>query len=171
VEDIVWWTGFRTGQIQRALGALEAETVQVTVEGLGSGYVMLAEDAVRLGRFSRFQGPSVSFLPGLDPLIMGYRDRRRYLAAEYERHVVARAGNTVPTVWVNGRVSGAWGQRRDGRLVYGLFEPVDEEVQALLDGEARRLERFLAGEYLAPRYHTPFTRELEAGSRGTEVGI
>lgn len=169
VEDILWWTGFPKGNIQTALKALETETVPVMVEGLGEGYVMLAEDARRLDRFSRPQDPYVSFLPGLDPLIMGYRDRRRYLAAGHEAHVVARAGNTVPTVWVNGRVAGAWGQRPDGRLVYGLFEPVDEEVQDLLAREAARLERFLAGEYLAPRYHTPFTRGLEAGTGQTEA--
>jgi hypothetical protein len=100
---------------------------------------------------------------------MGYGARCRYLAAEYKTHVVARAGNTVPTVWVNGQVAGAWGQRADGHLVYGLFEPVDEEARALLAREAGRLERFLDGEYLAPRYHTPFTRGLEEGTVGPEA--
>ena len=71
-----------------------------------------------------------------------------------------RAGNAMPTVWVNGRVVGAWGQRQDGSVVYGLFESVSKKEQSLLTSEARRLESFLDGEYLAPRTQTPFTRAL-----------
>jgi hypothetical protein len=67
----------------------------------------------------------------------------------------------MSTVWVNGRVVGAWGQRRDGSVIYGLFEPVGEEERALLVGEAQRLEGFLGDEFLPPRTHTPFTRALE----------
>jgi uncharacterized protein YcaQ len=171
VEDVLWWTGFTKSQLRTALNALEPEIARIAVEGMGDGYLMLAEDAWRLGGFSRPNTPYVFFLPGLDPLIMGYLDRRRYLAGEHEIHVVARAGNTVSTVWVNGRVAGAWGQRTDGSLIYGLFEPVDQAMQALLTREASRLESFLAGEYLPPRYHTPFTRNLEGVSgRREEVG-
>jgi hypothetical protein len=143
---------------------LEPEIVKVSIDGLDGTYFMLAEDARHLSRFSRYEAPTVFFLPGLDPFIMGYRDRRRSLAAGHEPHILARAGNTVPTVWVNGRVMGAWGQRPDGSLAWRLFEPVDPEVESLLTHEAARLEIFLAGETLASRYHTPFTRGLERGN-------
>jgi hypothetical protein len=92
---------------------------------------------------------------------MGYRDRRRFLAAEHRAKVFDRAGNAMPTVWVNGRVVGACGQRKDGSVVYGLFEPVGEEEQALLADEVQRLEGFLGGEFLPPRIHTSFTRTLK----------
>ncbi len=159
-DDVQWWTGFSKGGTLKALEAIEAEVVQVTITGLGDSYVMLAGDAERLSGFSARDEPSVFFLPGLDAYIMGYRDRRRFLAAAHRAKVLDRAGNTVPTVWVNGRVAGAWGQREDGQVVYGLFEPVGEEAQALLVEEARRLEEFLGGEFLPPRYGTPFTRAL-----------
>jgi hypothetical protein len=160
-EDILWWTGFTKRDIQVALEALEGEIIKVRIEGMDGTYLMLAEDALQLTNFSRPQTPTVNFLPGLDPLIMGYRDRRRFLAARYEVHILGRAGNTAPTVWINGQVMGAWGQRPDGSLIYRLFEPVNQEVHSLLTDEAERLEAFLAGEYLAPRYGTPFTRSLE----------
>jgi hypothetical protein len=67
----------------------------------------------------------------------------------------------MPTVWVNGRVVGAWGQRRDGSVVQGLFESVGEEERASLAGEVQRLEGFLGGEFLPPRTYTPFTRTLK----------
>jgi len=119
----------------------------------------MADDAQRLHDFAP---PDVSyvFFPGLDPYIMGYRDRCRFLATEHRTKVFDRAGNAMPTVWVNGRVVGAWGQRKDGSVIYGLFEPVGEEKRALLAGEVQRLEIFLGGEFLPPRTHASFTRAL-----------
>jgi hypothetical protein len=168
-DDLQWWTGFSKGETEEALGALKPAVEEVAIEGLGDGYLMLAEDARRLRDFaqpdvpstSSGQAPYVFFLPGLDPYIMGYRDRRRFLAAEHRAKVFDRAGNAMPTVWVNGRVVGAWGQRKDGSVIYSLFEPVGEEERVLLEGKARRLECFLDGEFLPPRTHTPFTRALK----------
>ncbi|MDY6878330.1 MAG: winged helix DNA-binding domain-containing protein [Chloroflexota bacterium] len=162
LDDVQWWTGFSKGETKKALGALEPELVEVTVEGLGDGYWMLAEDAQRLRDFASTppDAPYAFFLPSLDPYIMGYRDRRRFLTPEHRAKLFDRAGNAVPTVWVNGQVVGAWGQQKDGSVIYGLFEAVGEEEQALLEGEIPRLEGFLGDEYLPPYTHTPFTRAL-----------
>ena len=160
-DDVQWWTGFSKGEMEEALEAMKPAVVEVAVEGLGDGYLMLADDAQWLRDFAQPNVPYVFLLPGLDPYIMGYRDRRRFLAAEHRAKVFDRAGNAMPTVWVNGRVVGAWGQRRDGGVVYGLFEPVGEEERVLLEGEVQRLESFLDGEFLPTRTHTPFTRALK----------
>jgi hypothetical protein len=159
-DDMQWWTGFSKGETTAALSTLKPELAEVAVEGWGDGYLMLADDAQRLGDLTLPDVPYVFWLPTLDPYIMGYRDRRRFLSPEQRGHVFDRAGNAVPTVWVNGRVAGAWGQRKDGSVVYGLFEEVGEREQALLAEEARRLEEFLEGEFLPPRFQTPFTRGL-----------
>jgi len=161
LDDIQWWTGFSKGEAEEALEALKPAAVEVVIEDLGDGYLMLADDAQRLHDFARPGVPYVFLLPGLDPYIMGYRDRHRFLASEHRTKVFDRAGNAMPTVWVNGRVVGAWGQRRDGSVIYGLFETVGEEERALLEGEVQRLEGFLGGEFLPPRTHTPFTRTLK----------
>jgi hypothetical protein len=64
---------------------------------------------------------------------------------------------------------GAWGQRPDGSVAFRLFEPVGPEEKAGLAHEADRLDSFLAGEFLAPRYHTPFTRSLEQATTRQEA--
>jgi hypothetical protein len=122
---------------------------------------MLPDDAHRMRDFVPPDAPFVFLLPGLDPCIMGYRDRHRFLASEHRAKVFDRAGNAMPTVWVSGRVVGAWGQRRDGSVVCGFFESVSGEEQALLEDEAQRLEGFLGSEFLPPRTQTSFTRALE----------
>ena len=170
-DDAQWWTGFSKGETKKALEALEPTVTEVAIEGLGAGYLMLADDAERLRHFAPAQpdAPYVFFLPDLDPYIMGYRDRRRFLAPEQRAKPFDRAGNAVPTVWANGRVVGAWGQRKacgeprrtNGSVIYGLFEPVCDGEQVLLADEAQRLEDFLGGEFLPQRFRTPFTRALK----------
>jgi hypothetical protein len=160
VSDVQWWAGFSKGETETALRVLKSEVVEVSIEGLGDGYLMLADDAQQLDNFSPPDTPYVFLLPSLDPYIMGYQDRRRFLAAEHQAKVFDRAGNAMPTVWVNGRVVGAWGQRKDGSVSSGLFDAAEQAEQGLLTAEALRLELFLGGESLPQRSQTAFTRAL-----------
>jgi hypothetical protein len=160
-DDVQWWTGLSRREVQASLEALKPAVREVTVEGWGDGYLMLDDDVQQLRDFAPPDAPYASILPGLDPYIMGYHDRRRFLAPEHCTKVFDRAGNAMPTVWANGRVVGAWGQRQDGSVIYGLFEPVGEEERALLEARCRQLEGFLGGEFLPSRTHTPFTRAME----------
>ena len=161
MDDIQWWTGLSKRETNKALGALESSLVTVAIEGLDGEHWMLADDARRLRHFAPPKAPYVFFLPALDPYIMGYQDRSRFFTTEHRDKIFDRAGNAMPTVWVNGQVVGAWGQRQDGSVVYGLFESVGDDALALLAHEAQRLESLLEGEFLAPSTHTPFTRSLK----------
>ena len=158
-DDVVWWTGFSKSQAKEALKTLGSTVVEMSIEDLDK-CLLLADDVHRLHNLALPDAHSVFFLPGLDPYIMGYHDRGRFLALEHHAKVFDRAGNAMPTVWANHRVVGVWGQREDGSAIYGLFEPVSKKDEALLASEAQRLESFLDGEYLAPRTQTPFTRAL-----------
>ncbi len=159
-EDVHWWTGFSKGKVQEAIRSLGSELETVGVEGLGDQYLMLGGDAQWLANHSLPEGPYAFLLPSLDPYIMGYRDRCRFLAKEHRAKVFDRAGNAVPTVWVNGQVVGAWGQQQNGKVVHGLFEQVGAQEQAILAEKVRCLEVLLAGEVLPQRCHTSFTRKL-----------
>ena len=161
VNDIQWWTGLSKRETHKALSALGSSLVTFAIEGLDDEHLMLTDDTRRLRRFASPEEPYVFLLPALDPYIMGYQDRRRFLESEHHSKVFDRAGNAMPTVWVNGQVVGAWGQRKDSSVVYGLFESVGDNALALLIRDARRLESFLQGEILAFSTSTPFTRSLK----------
>ena len=60
-------------------------------------------------------------------------------------------------------LDGAWGQRKDGGVIYALFELVGEEERALLAGEVQRLEGFLSGEFLHPRTKIGLQRGMLCG--------
>ena len=160
-DDVQWWTGLNKGETAGALRLCEGDLVEVGLAGHEGTHLMLARDARALREYVPPETCPVFFLPGLDPYIMGYQDRRRFLAEEHNPRVFDRAGNAMPTVWVNGRVVGAWGQRKDGSVVHALFEAVPDEAPALLAAEAQRLEAFLDGEFLPQRSHTTFTRSLK----------
>jgi uncharacterized protein YcaQ len=141
VEDIAWWSGFSKGETRKALSALGEQIVEVEIEGLGGGYLMLAADRDGLRNTQVGTEPVVNLLPSLDPYIMGYRDRRRFLAPEHYDQVFDRAGNAFATVWINGRVVGIW---REQEATIELFVWEDIENEALV-AEAQRLGRFLIG--------------------------
>jgi uncharacterized protein YcaQ len=159
-DDVKWWTGFTKTDTKKALAALEPEVVEVTVEEMGSRYLMLAGDAERAVGFVAPSDPFACLLPSLDPYIMGYRDRRRFLAEEHRPRLFDRAGNSVPTVLMNGRVVGAWGQHKDGTVRYDLLEQITAEERAHLEAEVARLESFLDGEYLPSGFLTPSFKAL-----------
>jgi hypothetical protein len=73
---------------------------------------------------------------------MGYRDRTRFLEPERRKQVFDRAGNAIATVWVDGRVVGAWQEQGSG-IELLVWEGTDSEALAV---EGRRMARFLSGE-------------------------
>lgn len=142
LEDIAWWSGFSKEETRRALSALDDEIVETEIEGLGGGYLMLATDHQQLQETQLGPEPTVNLLPSPDPYLMGYRDRRRFLAPEHYEKVFDRAGNAFATVWVNGRAVGVW---RELEAAIELLLWQDVENEALMT-EAQRLGRFLSGE-------------------------
>ncbi len=164
-RDLNWWTGLTKGDIRKALAELAAEVVEIDIAAAKVPHLLLAVDAERLRDFQTPDDPTVFLLPGLDPYIMGYQDRRRFLPAEHQAKVFDRSGNAVATIWVDGRVAGVWGQRPDASVVVGLFES-SPAAKDRIASAAHDLEQFFAGEHVPPRYRTPYERSLSPAPPG-----
>ena len=148
--DLKWWAGWTVGLTKQALTDCGAEPVQVeTAPGeVEPGWVAAGDE----GPVDP-SGTWSALLPGLDPTSMGWKQRGWYLP-EACAGVFDRNGNAGPTIWVDGRVVGAWMQTPTGeiRTEYGVDVPaaaraaVDEEAQRLLGavGETRFTVRFLS---------------------------
>ncbi|SDS28879.1 Winged helix DNA-binding domain-containing protein [Friedmanniella luteola] len=128
--DLQWWTGWTKTTTSRALAACGAVPVELDE---GRGWVAAGDEA------SPAPEPWVAALPSLDPTTMGWKERDWYLPAAGADAFDAN-GNAGPTLWVDGRVVGAWAQTKDGRLVTHYFEPVPaarrEELAERLTGLA-----------------------------------
>lgn len=149
--DLQWYFGWTATVTRRALA--DAEAVPVDLDG-GSGW--LAADDPLLDRDPPQEEPWVAVLPGLDPTVMGWKERDWYLPASAAR-CFDRNGNAGPSIWVDGRVVGGWGLTGDGAWQPIWFErpvarrrvEVDHRLDVVRDlvGQVRFSVRF------PPPYH------------------
>ncbi|GAB2870608.1 winged helix DNA-binding domain-containing protein [Actinoallomurus bryophytorum] len=151
VADLKWWTGLNLTQVRKALARIGAEEADLD----GTPGVVLAEDT------GAQADPWVALLPGLDPTVMGWKDREWYLGG-HGTALFDRTGNAGPTVWADGRIVGGWAQRPDGEVVHRLLEDIGAEASAAVTAEAARLGEWLGPVRVTPRFRTPLERELVA---------
>ena len=154
MNDVTWWSGWTVRQAKDALAACGAEPVELDD---GPGFVA-AGDRDPVAPPARW----VALLPGLDPTVMGWKERAWYLG-DHAQQLFDRNGNAGPTVWLDGRIVGGWAQRRDGRVAVELLEPVTPADRDRVAAAAAELEEWLSGTVVTPRFHTPLERRLATG--------
>ncbi|MFI6561371.1 winged helix DNA-binding domain-containing protein [Streptomyces sp. NPDC050534] len=154
-DDLKWWTGWKVTDVRRALASIGAQAVSLDE---GTGYVV-AGDVEPVAAPAE---PWAVLLPGLDPTAMGWRERDWYLAPELRPMLFDGSGNVGPTVWFDGRVVGAWAQRKGGEVVWRALVPggVGREASALISAEVERLQGWVGATGVTPRFRTPAEREL-----------
>jgi hypothetical protein len=154
VADLKWWTGWSLGQTRRALAALDTGEVELETGGVG---MILAGDEAPV----RAPKPSAALLPGLDPTTMGWAERDWYLGP-HKAALFDRAGNAGPTLWWDGRIAGGWTQRTDGEIVWRLLDDVGADGRRAVERAVERLQAWLDGAVVVPRFPTPLYEELRA---------
>lgn len=157
LQDLRWWSGWTSKHSEQALQDAEAEAV--VLEDGRSAFVSAGDADADTPATE-----SVALLPGLDPTPMGWKDRGWFMG----RHATALTdgrGNVGPTVWLDGRIVGGWGQQPDGIVAVRLLEEVDRAARARIDVESASLATWLDGAVVVPRYRTPLERELADTSR------
>ena len=157
-RDVQWWTGWTVAHTKAALDAARAVEVEITDDSRSSttGFA-LPEDLETTPE----PEPWIGFLPALDTTTMGWADRGFYLG-DHARALFDRNGNAGPSIWLDGRVVGGWGQRPSGEVVTRLLEDVGRAEQRAIEAEAGRVERWLATDRIVPRFRTPTEQELVA---------
>jgi len=133
------WTMARTKQALADCGAEETE--------LDSGPAWLAD----ADDPSPEPEPWVAVLPGLDPTIMGWKLRDWYLPST-SAEVFDSAGNGGPSLWVDGRVVGAWAQSRDGRIHTHYFERVAAARRREIDQRIDELKSWIGDTRFTVRF-------------------
>ena len=152
--DVRWWAGWAVKTATSALAAVGA--VEVTLEDGRPAWV-LPDDTATV----RKPSPWAAFLPGLDPTVMGWKERDWYLGPHAPR-LFDTNGNAGPTMIADGRLVGAWGQRADGEVVVGLVEEVNAATAKRIENERASLQAWLGDTRLKPRFRTPLEKELTA---------
>jgi hypothetical protein len=152
--DLQWWSGWTMGQTRKALVAVDA--FEVDLDG-AVGYVLPGDE----GPIAEVE-PWVGLLPALDPTPMGWKERDWFLG-DYKPQLFDNTGNVGPTVWVNGRIVGGWGQPESGEVRFRVLEDVGTEATKAIEAEAAKWTSWLAGVRVTPRFRSPLEKTLSQG--------
>lgn len=168
-DDVRWWTGWTVAHTTAALAALDA--VAVTTDD-GPAWLLRGDDllAGRTEDPPGANGPRAVLLPSLDPTTMGWRQRGHYLTpdlAAFGGPLVDRNGNAGPTVWVDGRVVGAWAHVAPGEVATTVLADIDAEGRQAVEAAAGRMGRWLGDQLddqlVVTRFPTTAERGLTSG--------
>ena len=145
MSDVVWWTGFTTARVRAALNALAGQLDQVRVAGLAGDLLLLRSEASLAAEGAPPGPPAVNLLPTLDPYLMGYRERARWLDERHREWIFDRGGNATSTILIDGRAVGVWDSAQDGEACVKLylFEEPEKAARERLETEARRMGEFM----------------------------
>lgn len=162
LTDIAWWGKWARTEVRAALAAAGAE--EVTLEPAPGaapvpGFVL--PDDLDDGPLAARADPVVSFVPGLDPALMGWKERD-WILDGHGRALFDTHGNSGPMVLVDGAAVGPWAQRIGGRVVWQPLADVDASTSAKVDTAAARLTDWMDGVRVTPRFPNPLERSLAA---------
>jgi hypothetical protein len=138
--------GIGKGQARAALNSIQGQTEQITISDLDGTFILLKSDEKRLNNTKTQDMQTVNLLPILDPYLMGYKIRDRYLSPEHREYVFDRGGNATTTILLDGKVVGVWDFQEDEKPVVKLhfFEKVERSAVNAIRIEARKIGEFIA---------------------------
>ena len=143
IADIASWTHIRSKPITAALASLATEVREFTDERGRRLY-----DLARAPRPAEDTPAPIRFLAKWDSPLLAYTppERVRILTEGYRKHVIAKNGDVVPTVLVDGMVAARWGARMAGRtalLEVSALQRLTPADRAEISEEGDRLVRFI----------------------------
>jgi hypothetical protein len=141
--DLQWWMGWTATLTRKALADCGAVEVELTD---GPGWVAPDDEEP-----AEPAGEWIAVLPSLDPTTMGWKERGWYLP-ESAQEAFDTNGNAGPTIWVNGRVVGAWAQAPDGEVRTHLFEKVTRAQQSAIDDRVGDLRKMVGDTRFTVRF-------------------
>ncbi len=142
-RDLQWWMGWTVALTTHALAGCEAERVDL---GGAPGWVAAGdvEPVEPVGAW-------VALLPSLDPTTMGWKDREWYLDPACA-DAFDSVGNAGATIWVDGRVVGAWAIDEIGDFRTHYFLGVSSKARRAVEAEAERLRALVGATRFSVRF-------------------
>jgi hypothetical protein len=147
LTDISWWTGFSKGDVKRILDILKNDLISVEISGISGSYFMLSLDNESLNSLNVSKKPQVHLLPALDPYLMGFKDRQRFLDDARSAWVYDRSGNATNSILINGRITGVWDwvDQKEPEIKFHLFSKTETDTKKIITSKAIQLGHFIFG--------------------------
>jgi hypothetical protein len=148
-EDIAYWSFLRKDQVDPVLEALKKD---LTKENYHSNeeYFSFGEDPVEA-----FEPPLVVILPEFDSLMMGHKDKSRFLSQDRVKRVFGGLAAVNRTILLDGFVAATWKREKNRE---GMIVEVSP-LRTLRAGERRSIEEEFASyaDYQGTKISVKFT--------------
>ncbi len=164
-NDVAWWTGFTKSQVRQILAEMHEEITHVAVSGIEKTFLMPSQDKTALMSAEAAGKHVVNLLPSLDPYMMGFKDRERYLDPSRYDYVFDRSGNSTTTILLDGEVIGVWDFEASLLKVF-LFDAAEADVMKEIDAKARAVGTFISGKEVKVKEYSsmiPLTQRTAGG--------
>ncbi len=144
ISDFAYWTGMRVRDARPIFESLSGSVTEVTVKDQKGKLLILERDLRAIP--DEGGGPCwARLLPEFDALVMGHRDKTRFLDPAVKSSVFLPLADVAATIMVNGRVDGVWKMRKKGKkweLGLSPFKDFSDEKKELVENEIEGLRRF-----------------------------
>ncbi len=112
-EDIAYWSFLRKDEVDPALDVLKKDLTREKFHS-SEEYFSLGEDSVEA-----FEPPMVVILPEFDSLMMGHKDKSRFLSQDRVKRVFGGLAAVNRTILLDGFVAATWKRKknREGMIV------------------------------------------------------
>lgn len=143
-NDISWWTGFPKSRVRDILKEIENDLRKINISGLEDQFFILSSQISSITDTPTQNSSTINILPCLDPYLMGYKNRDRYLDKNFFGSVYDRSGNATTTILQDGKVIGIWDL--DGsNFKYFLFADIKSAALDNLKAQAKKTGLFISG--------------------------
>jgi hypothetical protein len=167
-KDISWWTGLTKTKIRSALDNFESQFQNIKIKSIKGNFLIFESDLKSLNLITDFEKPTLALLPELDPYLMGYKERDRYIINDNYDNIFDRSGNITSTILLNGLIIGVWDKEEKPRpfIKLYLFQPLTNSLQKEIYSLAQKLGFFYydkAVEIIECSSMTPLTKRNAGG--------
>ena len=128
LRDIVYWTGFRVPTVSALLAELLPKLAVVAMAEQETMAFIKEEQLPLLLTTPMDEELPRHHLPAFDVLLLGYRDKTRFLVAQDTSKVFLPAARVAPVVLEDGRVAGTW-RRGPGGFEVERFDLQSEQCR------------------------------------------
>ena len=143
MQDFSYWSGMKMRDAKPIFASLKPYLSEINVLGQPHPLLALKED---IGEIAETEPVTVvRLLPKFDSLMMGHRDKTRFLNTEYKARIFLPAAEVAAVILVDGRVQGVWRMskgKKSWSLEINLFKRLSEEAENLLEEEIQKIRGF-----------------------------
>ena len=149
VSDFSYWSGTRVREARPVFEENADSLIEVTIEGQRGRYFALTEDEHALMEVQ--SRPFARLMPQFDALIMGHKDKTRFMDQAVRKDVFLPRGVVAATIIVDGMVTGTWQMKKKGdqwSLSLRSFMTLDTDEREMIEDELDGMRKFTGFEIL-----------------------